>query len=317
MKIILLIHGAYGNPNENWMPWLKEELEKFGYEVIVPTFPTPENQNLENWLDVVTPYLTKLNSESVLVGHSIGAVLLLSILEKLNSPIQTTVFVSGFLHDLGNADFDKINGSFYDKDFDWRRIKENTQNIAVFHGDNDPYVPLKESKCLAKRLRTETKVIMGGGHLNESAGFREFPELLEKIIKFDNRKALIVPINARRQIFIQDRRGHKKPNWGYFGGEIERDETPLEAVMRETKEELDIDIKPDELKYLGISTTLWNNHKIIRYVYLYPTEQKTFTVLEGKGGHWLNFQEVRKRLDDKDRFDEIVKRIEKVADEHL
>lgn len=310
MKTALIIHGAYGNPNENWIPWLKNELEKFGYEVAVPTFPTPENQNLETWLNTLSPHLEMLDGESVLVGHSIGAVFLLSILEKLNTPIKTAIFASGFLHDLGNNDFDKINRSFYEKDFNWQRIKQNSQEIFIFHGDNDPHVPLSEAENLAEKLDTKVEVIKNGGHLNESAGFVEFPTVLEKIITFDNRKSLIVPINAKRQIFIQDRRGFKKPDWGYFGGEIEKDETPIEAVIRETKEELDIDIKPDELKYIGTSTTLWDEHKIMRYMHLYQTEQESFNVLEGKGGHWLSFEEVRERLDDKDRFDEIAKRID-------
>ena len=51
-------------------------------------------------------------------------------------------------------------------------------------------------------------------------GPEEFPESLEKIIRFDGRKALIVPVNSKRQILIQDRRGYKKPDWGYFGGGI-------------------------------------------------------------------------------------------------
>ena len=314
MKEALIIHGAYGNPNENWIPWLKTELEKFGYEVAIPTFPTPENQSLENWLDVVSPHLEKLDSESVLAGHSIGAVFLLSVLEKLNEPVKATVFASGFLHDLGNDDFDTVNRSFYEKDFDWQKVRQNTRKVFVFHGDNDPYVPLKEAESLAEKLGVKVQTIKNGGHLNESAGFVEFPTMLEATVAFDNRKSLIVPVNSKRQIFIQDRRGFKKPDWGYFGGEIEKDETPIEAVIRETKEELDIDTRPDELKYLGTSTTLWDNHKIMRYMHLYPTEQESFNVLEGKGGHWLTFEEVRERLDDKDRFDEIAKRIQKTLD---
>jgi hypothetical protein len=44
-------------------------------------------------------------------------------------------------------------------------------------------------------------------------------------------------------------------------------------------------------------------------MFLYSTEQEKFDVLEGKGGHWLAFAEVRERLDDKDRFDDIANRI--------
>ena len=134
-----------------------------------------------------------------------------------------------------------------------------------------------------------------------------YPILMD--IDLEIRKALIIPINHKGQILIQDRRGYKKPDWGYFGGSIEGDETPLEAVIRETKEELDIEVTEKELKDLGISTTMWNENKITRYLFLYPTDKSVFNVLEGKAGHWLTFEEVRQKLDDKDRFDEIVLRI--------
>lgn len=137
----------------------------------------------------------------------------------------------------------------------------------------------------------------------------DFPESLEKTIRFDGRKALIVPVNSKRQILIQDRRGYKKPDWGYFGGEIEEGETPIQAVIRESKEELQITVKPEELKFLGTSVTIWNNRKIIRYMFMYLTDQKEFDVLEGNGGHWLTFDEAHDRLNDKDRFDDVASRI--------
>ena len=41
-------------------------------------------------------------------------------------------------------------------------------------------------------------------------------------------------------------------------------------------------------------------------MHLYLTSQESLNVLEGAGGQWLSFEEVRQRIDDKDRFDEIV-----------
>lgn len=313
MKTALLVHGAFGDPEENWLPWLKQELEKFDYKVIIPTLPTPEEQNLESWMKIAEPYLAELDEESVIVGHSIGATFLLSVLEKLEKPIYAAVFVSGFLNDLGDEQFDSINRTFYQKEFDWDRIKRNAEKVAIFHGSDDPYVPTAQALALARRLETEPIIIPNGGHLNEAAGFTEFPELLEEVVTFDNRKALLVPVNSKRQILIQDRRGFKKPDWGYFGGEIEKGETPLEAVLRESKEELGIDIKPEKLIHIGISSTKWSGKNIIRYMYVYPTDQEKFEDFEGKGAYWLTFGETRERMEDPDRFDEVARRIKKVV----
>ena len=35
---VIIVHGAYGSPQENWILWLKRGLEKLGCEVIVPLF---------------------------------------------------------------------------------------------------------------------------------------------------------------------------------------------------------------------------------------------------------------------------------------
>lgn len=133
---------------------------------------------------------------------------------------------------------------------------------------------------------------------------------------YDIQKSLLLPVNSSGQLFIQDRRGFKEPEWGFFGGGVEEGETPLQAVIRETNEELCLDLSEDDLIDLGISDTNWNGLLIRRYLFLYKTEQEEFDVREGQGGAWLDFTEVRTRLDDKDRFDEIVERIRETLNEH-
>ena len=74
---IVIVHGAYGSPEEAWFPWLASKLRELGFKVSVPKMPTPEGQTLENWLKVFDEQVKDLDEETVLVGHSIGATFIL------------------------------------------------------------------------------------------------------------------------------------------------------------------------------------------------------------------------------------------------
>jgi len=180
MANIFLIHGSYGHPNENWFPWLREELEKLNCKVFVPQFPVPPAQSVESWLEVFENYRQYLDENSIMTGHSLGPAFILNILEKNNHPIKATFFVSGFLGKIDNPTFDEVNKTFM-KEFDWQKIKKNCQKFYVFHSDNDPYVPLEKAEELAKNLGVKVILVKGGGHLNETAGYLKFDLLLEKI----------------------------------------------------------------------------------------------------------------------------------------
>lgn len=182
IKNALIVHGVYGSPNENWFPWLKDELEKLGWQVFAPQFPTPEGHNLENWLKVFDGYKKYLDKNSIVVGHSMGVSFLLSVLEILDRPIKAAFFVAGFADFLGvDEEIDKLNTTFLDKHFNWEKIKQNCPEFYVFQSDNDPYIPMKKAKELAGNLGTRVTLVKGAGHFNKVAGYTKFELLLDKI----------------------------------------------------------------------------------------------------------------------------------------
>jgi len=183
MTNIIIIHGTGGNPNGNWFPWLKSELEKSDCKVFVPKFPSPENQSLQNWLEVFKDYEQYLDKDSIVVGYSLGPAFLLSVLENLNHPIKAAFFVAGFTELLDNLEFDELNKTFVLKNFDWTKIKNNCHKFYVINSDNDPYVPLEKGQALADNLNTELIILKNAGHINEEAGYTEFSFLLDKIKK--------------------------------------------------------------------------------------------------------------------------------------
>ena len=181
MNNVFIIHGTCGYPEENWFPWLKSELEKLGCKVFVPKFPTPENQSLENWLRVFEDYKQYLNKDSIVVGHSLGPAFLLNILEKVENPIKAAFFISGFTGVFGDSDFNKINKTFVDKVFDWKKIKRNCPKFFLFHSNNDPHIPLEKAEEFTKSLDVDLNIIENAGHFNKEAGYVKFELLLEKI----------------------------------------------------------------------------------------------------------------------------------------
>ncbi len=181
MQTVFIIHGAYGNPNGNWIPWLRSELEDQECTIITPKFPTPENQSLDAWMDVFEEYIPQLCSKSILVGHSLAVSFLLHVLENISQPVRASIFVAGFIKLLGIPEFDEINTTFVQNSFDWDQIRSNCGDCTVFHGDDDPYVPLAFGTEIAEHLGANLKVIPGGGHLGEGAGYSEFPALLSVI----------------------------------------------------------------------------------------------------------------------------------------
>lgn len=185
---VILVHGSYGSRDENWFPWLRTELHKLHRKrkiankvhVRTPSFPTPEGQDIDSWLAAFRNYRRYLNEETIFVGHSLGPAFILNVLEGLNrkKPVRAAFLVAGFTGKLGITEFDGINDSFTNREFDWKRIRRNCRSFRIYASDNDPYVPLKLTEHLAKRLRRKVRVVKGAGHFNEECGFTEFKKLL-------------------------------------------------------------------------------------------------------------------------------------------
>jgi predicted alpha/beta hydrolase family esterase len=218
---VVLIHGKDTDPSQKWYPWFGEEVEKMGYEFLAPVLPKATDPVMDEWLAEVDK--TEPDKETILVGHSRGGVAVLRWLENQPSEKRVSKVIlvatnSGALED--RAIPAESNYGFYTENgYDFEKIKAHCDNFVVLHSKDDKWVPFSAGEKNAQGLSARFLQFDNYGHFGK--GVDEIPELLEETIKYDARKALIVPINSKRQLFIQDRRGHKPPDWGYFGGEIE------------------------------------------------------------------------------------------------
>jgi predicted alpha/beta hydrolase family esterase len=180
---VFIFHGTEGYPEENWFPWMKSELEKKGCEVIVPHFPSPPviAAKIIEWFDVLNPYIHDMDEDTIIIGHSLGGVFTLRVLEKLNHPIKAAFFTGTPVGVRPILNYER-DAAFSGFDFDWPTIRSNASHFEVYQSDDDPYVGLDNGKELAKHLDVALNFIPNAGHFNKTAGYLTFEALRDKIV---------------------------------------------------------------------------------------------------------------------------------------
>ena len=75
--------------------------------------------------------------------------------------------------------------------------------------------------------------------------------------------SLIVPYTKDGRILLQDRRDISKigEEWGFFGGGVEKGETIEQALVREAREELEIDLNDHGYQYIGKDALEWTSRE--------------------------------------------------------
>lgn len=97
-----------------------------------------QNQNLDAWKQVLENQEIQVDEDTVLIGHSTGAVFILNILNDMDIQVEASFLVSGFIGPLNDERFDPLNQSFGEREFDFEKIRSSSQKIHQFHSASDP-----------------------------------------------------------------------------------------------------------------------------------------------------------------------------------
>jgi uncharacterized protein len=170
----IFIHGnSTSHWSSSWGGWLKKEMDKLGLISFFETFPDSINARAEYWLPFLKDHV-KVGSDDVIIGWSSGAVAALRYAEE--NKIKSSILISPSYTDL-NDPLEKQSG-FFDKPWRWENIKDNQQNIALFYGNDDPFIPQEQFEFIASKLKPEVIIINDGKHFIE---YNTFPQLLDYI----------------------------------------------------------------------------------------------------------------------------------------
>jgi len=93
--------------------------------------------------------------------------------------------------------------------------------------------------------------------------------------------------------YLFTQRNEEKKHWCIPGGKMEFGETPLMGCIREIKEETNIDLLEDQIKYLGKVYLRYPHGDFESYPYIYEVKSKPPITLnfENIDYKWLNLEE--------------------------
>ena len=147
----VLVHGAWQAP----YVWdnVRASLEKNGDRAIVVELPghggdqtAPQSLSIDVYRDKVIDAVNKVDGKVILVGHSLGGMVISAVAEKIPAKIQKLVYVGAYLPasgqsllDLANTDADALLGPSLRPSADQLSldvVHENVTNIFIQDGND-------------------------------------------------------------------------------------------------------------------------------------------------------------------------------------
>lgn len=189
MKNIFLIHSVNGNTIDSFAGSVEKFCKNNNIDYYYPIFPIRAEASPESWGKILNEYKEKglLNSESMVITHSIGTKFIPKYIAKYNLNIDTFVSVAGFVDYVGRTDYLKdVTEIFEINDEEYFECKQLIKNRFAIYSDNDPISPIEKCEKYADRLAAEKILVKGAGHFTIENGITEISELnklMENYIK--------------------------------------------------------------------------------------------------------------------------------------
>ena len=208
MKNIYIFHGWWSSPSDVWIPWLKEEVESKGYNVVVPKFSKRylHDESMMGWLENI---IRVPSLDDFFVTHSAGGQLAIRYCEHISKHLESKVggmilvapfqipkrrAVRGglikeglaekndYLLDNLSEELDEIS-RWGEMPIDWEKVLRVSQNNVCFYSGDDHFVNSEEHYLFEKELGA--RVVLDGfeeaGHFESLEQFEVRDSLFEMI----------------------------------------------------------------------------------------------------------------------------------------
>ncbi len=157
----IIFHGTGGHPGILWFGWLADRLRSRGFAVETPHYPGVNVEPIDDFLPTVLN-AHRFDTDTVLVGHSGGAALLLALLEHLQVRVAQAVLVAGYATRVNDSEEPVLQPGY-----DWERIRDHVADICFINSVNDPYgCDDRQGRLMFDRLGG-TQIVRNEGHFGD------------------------------------------------------------------------------------------------------------------------------------------------------
>lgn len=108
--------------------------------------------------------------------------------------------------------------------------------------------------------------------------------------------ALVYARTTNRYLFLLRNKSRHSGSWGIVGGKVEADETVIQGLVREIREEIGVDYT--KKKFIPLETFTADNRKFVYYTFLVDCGEEFVPVLndEHRGYCWVELTDHPKPL---------------------
>lgn len=158
---------------DGWYCWVKKRLDQIpGFQCLTKNMPDPITARESIWLPFMETEL-HCDERTIIIGHSSGAIAAMRYAETHR--VFAIVLVSAYTSDLGDEN-ERASG-YFNRPWQWEKIKANCPLIVQFGSTDDPFLPWKEQQEVADCLETKFYKFTDREHFQDT----EFPEMIEVV----------------------------------------------------------------------------------------------------------------------------------------
>jgi predicted alpha/beta hydrolase family esterase len=162
---VFIVHGWGSNPERNWFPRIKNELERAGFEVHVPRMPSPYLPDRKGWVKTLATAVGTPDQNTHFIGHSLGCTTILLYLQSTKTKVGNVIFVAPWIDLKRKSLLARILFRT------WRttrilfsEVRNNINHITTILADKDPYIPVSIERVCKKHFGHHVIVIKGDHH---------------------------------------------------------------------------------------------------------------------------------------------------------